>query len=278
VSDTGAGADRESLDDPGFEALLGFIDRELSFASNYYKPQYVDRRIRSRIRRTDADSREEYLDLLREDGAEREALQDALSINVTSFFRDEDVWADLRPVLRELSADRRRVRVWSAACSEGREAYSLAAMALSDPEIDADAVRVVGTDIDRESLAAARRGVYRSSRISDIAGELSPLDDPNEYFDVEDGTYTAGEALSGMVSFERHDLIRDDPKPGFDLVLCRNVMIYVDSTYKQPVLETVTESLDPGGYLVLGKTERLPRQFRDAYETVTNGTRIYRRR
>lgn len=272
------GADVGFADDPAFGSLLRFIDRELSFASEYYKPNYVDRRIRSRIRRTDTETREEYLGLLRDDEGECEALRDALSINVTSFFRDEDVWEDLRPILQELTAERRRVRAWSAACSEGREAYSLAAMACSDPGIDETGLRITGSDIDEESLATARHGVYRSGRTSDVAEELSPLDDPTAYFDVEDGVYTVGETLSRMVSFEHHDLIRDEPKSGVDLVLCRNVMIYVDSTYKQPVLETVTESLDPGGYLVLGKTERLPGPFRDEYETVTKGTRIYRRR
>ncbi len=264
--------------DSEFDRLREVLRDDLGFAADYYKGDYLRRRVRARMRRVDADTYRAYRSLLATDDAERAALEDALSVNVTQFFRNEDVWSDLRPLLRQRLDGQDRLRAWSAPCSDGREPYSLSMVVSSDPQLRSEAVDILGTDIDESALETARKGRYRSSNTTDIEAELSHLSRPGEHVTVENGRrFTVADEVRERVRFETHDLIQDDPKSGFDLVLCRNLLIYIQPSYEHSVLETLTQSLSPGGLLVVGKTERLPPAFEDRYETVHNGTRIYRR-
>jgi chemotaxis protein methyltransferase CheR len=264
-----------------FDRLLEYVERRLGFATSHYEPKHLQRRVVSRLRRKDLDTDAfgAYLEVLREDDAEQAALLDALSINVTSFFRDEGVWRRLRPILRELTEDRSGARVWSAPSSDGREPYSLAMLALDDPEVRERRLDILGTDIDEAALATARKGVYESSETEDLSEQLDPLDDYSRYIDREGDQYVLRDRVTDLVSFEHHDLINGPAKSGFDLVFCRNFFIYIDSEYKDPVLETLEASLRDGGYLVLGKTETMPYDRKgEVFEPVDNDYRIYRKR
>jgi len=141
-----------------FNRLLDFIQEELEFESGFYNNAYLDRRITARMRRTDHDDYQAYQQLLKRDDEEREALLDSLSINVTGFFRNPDAWEKLRLVLRELTANNRTVKVWSAPCADGREPYSIAMLAQDDAEIDANRLDILGTDINPDILEVARNG------------------------------------------------------------------------------------------------------------------------
>jgi len=264
--------------DAGFERLIEYVEDELGFATSHYNDAYLDRRIGARMRRTGHDEYGAYRRLLDDDDDEREALLDALSINVTGFFRNPEVWERLRRVLRTLSDERRRVRVWSAPCADGREPYSVAMLALDDEAVDADRVEVTATDIDGAALATAREGVYHTTRTTRIEEELRPLDGVEQYVERDGDRFRVRDGVRDLVTFEHHDLIRGEARGPFDLVCCRNLFIYIDREYKEPVTGTVTGSLRPGGYLVVGKTETLPRAYEDAYEPVAKPLRIYRRR
>jgi chemotaxis protein methyltransferase CheR len=266
-----------SSDALAFERLLDYVESELNFATSYYDDAYLDRRVSSRMRRTDTDEYAAYLDRLRADESEQTALLDAFSVNVTSFFRNPGVWDEMRSVLRTLSADRDRVRLWSAACSDGREPYSLAMLALDDPEVDASRVEITATDIDREILAIARQGVYRSTRTTDIGEQLAPLDEYDQYVERDGDQFVVADPVKDLVTFERHDLINGDPKSDYDLVVCRNLFIYIDAEHKPPILETVSNSLSPSGYLVIGKTETLPDALKPAFEPRARRLRIYKK-
>ena len=259
-----------------FQDLLSYVERETEFATSYYDDAYLDRRISARMRRCDADSYAEYLDVLGEDDGERAELLDTLSVNVTEFFRDRKVWSGLEDVLTD-HADGSGVSVWSAACADGREPYSLAMLAL-DAGLAPWQVDILATDIDRDALARARAGRYRSTRTADIRDQLDFLDEPMEYVerDGEHG-FVVADHVRDLVTFERHDLITDDPKSGFDLVCCRNVCIYIDKQYKRPILDTVSASLRPDGHLVLGQTETLPSGVKERFEAADTRIRIYRR-
>ncbi|PSP54428.1 chemotaxis protein CheR [Halobacteriales archaeon QS_1_67_19] len=266
-----------TADPNAFDPLLEYIESELGFSTSYYDDAYLDRRISSRMRRTNCEAYGEYRDLLERDADEREALLDAFSVNVTSFFRNPEVWEEIRSVLRTLSAERDRVRLWSAACSDGREPYSLSMLALDDPEVDADRVEITATDIDPEILAAARRGVYQSTRTTDIDEQLAPLDEYERYVERDGDEFVVTDAVKDRVTFERHDLISGDPKSNVDLVVCRNLFIYIDAEHKLPILETVSKSLSESGYLAIGKTETLPETFKPAFDPVARRHRIYRK-
>lgn len=263
-------------DDPTFDRLLAYVEDELGFATSYYDDSYLDRRVSSRMRRSNTDTYEAYHDLLREDDEECDALLDAFSVNVTSFFRNPEVWEEIRPVLRELTANNRRVRLWSAACSDGREPYSLSMLALDDPEIEESRIEITATDIDREILAAARQGVYKSTRTTDIGEQLAPLSNYERFIDREGDQFAVTDDVKERVSFQRHDLINGDPKSNFDLVICRNLFIYIDTEHKLPILQTVTRSLRDEGYLIIGKTETLPESLKPTFESIERRLRIYR--
>ncbi|WP_254767325.1 CheR family methyltransferase [Salinilacihabitans rarus] len=265
------------MSDDAFERVLAYVESEMGFATSHYNDSYLDRRVTSRMRRTDTPSYEAYLELLREDPDEREALLGALSINVTGFFRNPDVWAGIREVMRDLSAANESVHVWSAACADGREPYSLSMLAHDDPEIDETSVHVLATDISEPALETARSGVYEESRTVDLRDQLAFLDDPERYVERDDRRYHVSRAVRRNVTFERHDLINDEPRAGFDLVICRNLFIYIDADYKRSMLDTISQSLLPGGYLVIGKAETIPPETGSEFEIHDSRLRIYRR-
>jgi chemotaxis protein methyltransferase CheR len=262
----------------GLAAVLSFVTGEMAFDPGPYNDAYLDRRVSARIRRTDARNYRDYRGLLEADESERAALLDALNINVTRFFRNPDVWDVLRRVLTDLTANNRTVRCWSAPCADGREPYSLAMLARDDPDIDASRVEIVGTDIDEEALAAARRAEYETTRTTDIAEELAPLTDLDAHLDRDGDSFTVHEPVREMVTFQRHDLLRDDPLEGFELVLCRNLLIYIDGDYTRDVIESLETAVAANGCLTIGKSETLPREFRDSFESIERGAHVYRYR
>lgn len=261
----------------GFQDLLKYIEASMAFETGFYNDAYLDRRITARMRRTEHTDYRAYKRLLESNPDEQEALLDSLSINVTGFFRNPAAWEKLRVVLGDLTAAKRQVRVWSAPCADGREPYSVAMLALDDPNIDARRVSVLGTDINAEILQTARQGIYETSQTTDIEDELEPIDEYTAYVDRDGDSFSVGQQVRKMVSFEQHDLIRGRSKRNFDLVLCRNFLIYIDSSFKTPIFETIRESLADGGYLMIGMTETLPADCRDEFEPEFKRQRIYRR-
>jgi chemotaxis protein methyltransferase CheR len=264
-----------TAEDRAFGQLLTYIEESLGFATSMYNDAYLDRRIAARMRRNDTDDYRSYRRLLESDADEQQALLDTLSVNVTSFFRNPDVWEALRPVLRDLTSSG-RTSVWSAACSDGREAYSLAMLAHDDPEVRADRVSIVGTDIKREILRAAKRGEYEASETNDLETQLAPIGDYERYIERDGDRYRVSPDVTRMVDFRRHDLITETPPDEFDLILCRNLFIYVDADAKRAVFETLGSGLRPGGYLTIGMTETVPAACRSWFEPVEKRLRIYR--
>ena len=267
-----------SGDDAAFEGVLRQIDDTVAFEPGYYNESYLDRRITARMRRRDTESHAEYERILREDAEERQALMDALTINVTEFFRNPEMWDVLRDVLRERTANQRRVRVWSAPSADGREPYSVAMLACDDPEIDESRLEVLGSDISEEALESARSGEYHTTRTTDIAEELEPLSDPDRYVERDEDAFQVRPAVQRLVDFETHDLISDGARDPFDVVLCRNLLIYIDVDHKAALFDTLEASLAEDGVLVLGMTESVPPNRSDRYEPIDKRRRVFRRR
>ena len=228
------------------------------------------------MRRTGTETYTEYRELLETDPAESAALLDALSITVTNFFRNPRMWRELRSLLRSIGDGGRELSIWSAPCADGREPYSLAMMAIDDGQIAHRSLSILGTDINPDAIERARLGRYETTRTADIADELSPLSAIEPHLERSGDTFRVKRPARRLVSFDRHDLIREDPPGTFDLILCRNLLIYIAEEYKEPVFDTLFEALEPGGYLVIGMTETLPRAYRTRFETVDQRTRIYR--
>jgi chemotaxis protein methyltransferase CheR len=252
------------------EKIFEVIDRETGFEVEYYDEKHLERRISARMHRTSASNYREYLDLLRKDNIEQSLLIEQLSVNVTGFFRDPDVWSSIGDVVERIDEP---IEAWSAACSDGREPYSLS-MLLDSKGIEHE---TLATDIDPESLETAYKGVYESLRTNDIADQVSEFDPSMLRYLSEDEKRYEVTGIKENVRFREHDLVADGPVPPKDLVMCRNLFIYIDEEYRDEVYETLYESLKEGGYLIIGKSESVPRSMRSDFETVDSENRIYAR-
>lgn len=262
-------------DDPGFAALTAKISGERGFGCGSYKEKCLRRRIAVRMRARAVHDYTSYARLLDSDPAEYEKLLDALTINVTKLFRNNEAYQaiarEVLPVLWTMPAS--ELKVWSAGSSSGEETYSLAILFHRHIEQHGHRkVRIVGTDIDRASLAAAERGEY-----AEAAFVETPADLRQRYFEG-DPPRKVGPEPRELVRFERRDLLREPPPAhGMHLVVCRNVLIYFDRDSQERLFRTFHEALTPGGFLVLGKVETLLGPARALFQTVNARERIFRR-
>jgi chemotaxis methyl-accepting protein methylase len=210
--------------------------------------------------------------------AELERLHAALTINVTRCFRNPEVWAALARVLPALFQRGDAVRAWSAGCASGEEAHTLAillAQAAEDvghPEW-LDRVRVEATDIDRDSLLRTRAGRYRTASLVETPPEVM-----RRWFREDGDAMVADPALRARLDVRAHDLTGDPvPVARYQLIACRNVVIYFDRAMQERLFTALHDALHPGGYLVLGKVETLVGPARERLELVDIRERIYRR-
>jgi len=245
--------------DDGFRDLAEKITRESEFRCTNYKDGCVRRRIAVRMRARGAATYAQYGDLLDSDSSEYERLMDTLTVNVTRFFRNPNTFAvAAERVIPELWQRVPRIMVWSAGSASGEEAYSLAALfhehARSIGALGRlGRVSVLGSDIDRGSLDAANRAAYLPASFTDTPPEI--LDG---LFPRVGDRRTVIPAIRAITRFERRDILRDPPAPAaFDLVACRNVVIYLDRATQEALVESLFDSLRPGGYLIMGHVETI---------------------
>lgn len=270
----------EAVDDEEFRALSAKIALNTAFRCASYKERCLRRRIAVRMRARGTESLAAYSHLLDGDADEYESLMDALTVNVTRFFRDPSTFGSLaRLVIPELWRREGPIAVWSAGCSSGEEAISLAALfyrhaAALGQTHRLGRVRVVGSDIDRRSVAAARRGLYPAGSFVDTAPEL--LD---EIFPRVGDERSVIPTVRALVSYERRDILTAPAEPGtFDLVACRNVVIYLGRAAQEELLLSLHAALRVGGYLVTGHVENLMGAPRELFGAVDSRERVYRKR
>jgi chemotaxis methyl-accepting protein methylase len=263
--------------DPALVALLGKIGEVRGFCGNAYKEGCLRRRIAVRMRARGVHTYEQYAQVLDGDTDEYDRLLDTITINVTKFYRNRDTWQRIADaVLPELwQAREGRVRCWSAGCASGEEPYTLAVLFLelerSFPGVPGGRSRIDATDLDRKSLAHAEEGVYRPAAFDEMPPALV-----SRYVLGDDSRQLAPE-VKGMVRFHQHDLLRDaPPHPPYDLIMCRNVVIYFDRSTQERLFRGFVDALRPGGYFVLGKVETLVGEVRQELELVDARERIYR--
>ena len=191
-------------------------------------------------------------------GYEAEATHflDAITTNETHFFRNRPLWQEFEHEViahfaRTRSGAARRLRIWSAACSSGEEAYTCAILLRERlPDIDAWQIDILATDISSRSLEWARRGVYHDHAVSRIGPERQ-----QRWFDREGGAFRVKDDICRMVSFRFHNLKDSLQAEPFDVVILRNVMMYFDQPMKERVIHVVTAALRPEGRLVVGDVD-----------------------
>ena len=256
------GAPPESGDvqpDPHLEALLDYLraNRGLDFSG--YKRSTLSRRIQKCMEAAGVGSIPEYIDHLEVHPEEFSQLFNRVLINVTSFFRDEAAWDKLaRDVVPAIVASKdvdEPIRVWSAGCASGEEAYSLAmvwAQALGADQFRAR-VKIYASDLDGDlSLAKARAGIYSAKELESVPEELR-----SQYFERSGSRFSFRSDLRRSVIFGHHNLIQDAPISRLDLLVCRNTLMYFNAETQSRVLARFHFALNEQGYLFLGKAEML---------------------
>jgi two-component system CheB/CheR fusion protein len=264
--------------EPDLTPLLDRLRERRGIDFSSYKAPTIRRRLRRRMIASGVDSISAYLKYLETHPEEEQRLVADFLIKVTRFFRDPPLFDTLRTsILPDLvataTAEGRDLRLWSAGCATGEEAYSLAVLLagfLSDRP-DASRVRIFATDLDESALSFARRGVYPASALNGVPDELIA-----RYFVERDGAFEAAKQIRNMIVFGSHDLGQRPPFPHMDLILCRNVLIYFTPDLQRRALDIFAYSLRDGGFLVLGKSET-PRPLEQSFAPVDRRLRIYRR-
>jgi len=244
-------ANRNSLD-----GLLHYLSEVRAFDFTGYKRATLTRRVDKRMQQLGIADHEDYVDYLQVHPEEFEHLFNTILINVTSFFRDPDMWEALRERIPEI-ADRaagREIRVWSAGCAGGQEAYSAVMLFAEHFGIDTvgDKLKVYATDIDNDALEQARQAVYTERELDSV-----PDDYLAKYFENNSRGKTIRAELRRIVIFGRHDLLSDPPISRNDLVLCRNTLMYFNTDVQTQLVGRLHYSLADEGVLVLGKVESL---------------------
>lgn len=235
-----------------FSYLKRKIRQLLGIDIDAYKSQQMRRRLEGFVARQGGGNAFRFCRAIEKDRTLLQELERVLTINVSEFYRDPQEFQRLKEVvLQDLLQSSRRLNVWTAGCSQGQEPYSIALILreLSPSRRH----RILATDVDGEALQRAQAGgPYRPEELRHV-----PRWQLQRYFRPAGDGFLLGEEIRGLVEFRRHNLLSDDFEEGFDLILCRNVMIYFSPAMKERLFRRFHRSLRPGGILFLGGTEAM---------------------
>jgi two-component system CheB/CheR fusion protein len=244
--------------DSELEALLEYLKRTRGFDFTGYKRASLQRRIQKRLQTVGITAVPDYIDFLEVHPEEFAGLFNTVLINVTSFFRDPSTWEFLAtkvvPEIVARSAEPQPIRVWSAGCASGEEAYTLAMLFAENLGLDGfkEAVKIYATDLDDEALAHGRQGIYSKDVLANVPPELR-----EKYFDSANGQFAFRKDLRRQVIFGRHDLIQDAPISRVDLLVCRNTLMYFNAETQARILARFHFALNDNGVLFLGRAETM---------------------
>jgi len=251
------------LSDEDLQRLSDFLYRRTGMLFGHAKRYYIERRVADRMAAVGAASFGSYFGVLRAEGREQEALINAFTVNETYFYREEHQLACLgRDLLPDLIRSRQpgdKIRIWSAPCSTGEEAYSIAIWLLENWRmVDAYHVEIIGSDIDTRALDDARAGLYGQRAVARLSDAVKAA-----YFEpAKRHGWQIIDDLRESVTFSQANLVDG---PGlqshgvFDVIFCRNVLIYFDDASRLIAANNLYDRLRPGGYLCLGHTESMNR-------------------
>lgn len=223
---------------------------------NLYKANQMQRRIGNLMTRHGAKTYVEFFNKIENDKKMFSDFVEYLTINVTEFFRTPEKFSELESkVIPDLLKKSPKLNIWSAGCSIGAEPYSMA-MILKEKTPTARH-RILATDLDVEILSKAKKGIYTDNELKSISPNRK-----KDYFELKDGKYMVSSEIKSRIEFKQHNLLLDRFETGFDLILCRNVVIYFTEEAKDQLYRRFFASLKPGGVLFVGGTEAIL-NFRD---------------
>ena len=227
-----------------------------------YKETQMKRRLTSFYQKHGLQSFKDLYDAIGRNQKLYEDFLDRITINVSEFFRNRNRWEYLqKEILPELLQKERKLKIWSAACSEGQEPYTLA-MIFAE-YTDLNRVEILATDIDERALKRAKRGVYPERVLEEVPTSLV-----RKYFIPTDEGFAVCDRLKQAVTFKKHNLLGDPYPRSFDLIVCRNVLIYFTEEAKDGIYRRFNASLELDGVLFVGSTEQIFYPLQYGFEPV----------
>lgn len=262
-------------DDETFARIYTNLKKSSGIDFTNYKRTTILRRLERRMVVTHCDSLSEYVDFLESNEEERNTLAKEILIGVTSFFRDGNYFEKLKqnavyPLVKNTDKNE-AIRVWSAGCSTGEEAYSLAILfseVMEETGIARD-VKIFATDVDTRAIEQAGKGVFTESILEDVSPERL-----SRYFTKKNEQYVVSKEIRRMIIFAPHNMLSDPPFGRLDLISCRNVMIYFQPVLQKTLIAIFHSALKQGGYLFLGKSETAG-EYGNIFQPVCSAEKIY---
>ncbi|RCX14433.1 chemotaxis protein methyltransferase CheR [Fontibacillus phaseoli] len=237
--------------DQDFARFVQLVKTKSGIDLALYKEPQMKRRLSSLRERRGYDSFVDFYNAFSAQPALYGEFLDQMTINVSEFFRNPQRWDVLRgKVLPELLKRSPRLKCWSAACSTGEEPYSIT-MLLSE-FMNLKEIQLLATDLDQNAIGRAKIGNYQAAAVKDV-----PKAHLNHFFRKYDERYLISDEVKRCVQFKQHNLLADRYETGFDLIVCRNVLIYFTDEAKESIFAKFSQALKPGGYLFIGGTEQI---------------------
>ncbi|MEF8836143.1 MAG: protein-glutamate O-methyltransferase CheR [Candidatus Thermoplasmatota archaeon] len=266
-------------DSEGFRRLMKEISRRIGVDYTTYSKRHLRRRFHARMKVVGEKTFSGYLGYVRNNEEEIEKLKDLLTVNVTKFKRNKKVWRIIQdgviPTVLESKREEifKKVKCWSAGCATGEEPYSLAISYLENGGIRGMDFKIEATDLDEGALEFARKGEYPPKAVENLSEQ-----EKRNYFKKMDGTWKVKDEVRELVDFRCKNIFKTDFSSRYDLILCRNLMIYFNREAKNRLTERLIESLKRNGLLILGMSETLSMPARDLVEKYDIKSRIYRKK
>jgi two-component system CheB/CheR fusion protein len=268
-----------SKDEGAMEKIFNLLKVNTGHDFSHYKQNTINRRISRRMAGKDIKSTDKYVHYLEQNPVEVEALFHDLLIGVTSFFRNPDAFETLqKKVIPDIFIGKdpdSSIRIWVPGCATGEEAYSIGILLQEHMEIlkQIFKIQIFATDIDRQAIEKARKGVYPPIISADVSSERL------ERFFLKDpyGNYIIQKSIREMILFSEQDVIKDPPFSKLDLLSCRNLLIYMDDELQKKLIPLFHYALNPGRFLFLGPSETIG-GFGNFFDTLDRKSKLYQKK
>ncbi|MBS3816854.1 MAG: protein-glutamate O-methyltransferase CheR [Candidatus Thermoplasmatota archaeon] len=264
-------------DSKSFKRLKNEVSRMIGVDYDNYSRSHLRRRFHARMRVVETPRFIDYLNYLKRNEEEIENLRELLAVNVTKFKRDKKVWDTIEDQVipqileRKKESILKKIEAWSAGCSTGEEPYSLAISYLNNRPPDDVSLRIKATDLDEKALDFARNAEYPAKSVKNLSRS-----DMKIYLEKEDDErWGLKDEVKDLVNYKESDIFETSFTKKFDLILCRNLMIYFTGESKTELMERLVESLKDGGFLIIGMSENLRSPAKEKVESFDLKKRIF---
>jgi len=263
----------------GFDEFLKETAPLLGLQHRPFQRRGVRRKIERRIIETGRSNFDEYLLKVQKDPEEQSHLSKILTVTISRFFRDKEVFDCLEnfiiPIIIKNKKEKDEFKVWSIGCASGEEPYSFLLLWKEKYENNFPSIHlsILATDIDENMLERAKEGRYKKSSLKEIPEEVL-----QRFFKIGNGFYILDESIRGNMEFRRHDIVREEPFSGMDIVFCRNLAFtYLSKECQMEVLKKISRSLGEYGYFIIGKDESLPLTYPTLFVPIFPIEKIYQK-